>query len=136
HAFEEQAAELLDPAVLRKALSVQACRRCDRLAFTARHALESHAMPSIPCIPASLLLVGVGLPCIGVEDLLIDGLDAAGQMEVSPTAAGRALQLVGIQGCRRYNRPVRGCYCARDIVRHEGEAQLRKLLEYGATDWS
>ncbi|WP_026923486.1 hypothetical protein [Glycomyces arizonensis] len=93
-------------------------------------------MPSVPCIPASLLFVGMGLPCIGVEDLLVDGLGSAEQMAVSPTAAGRALQLVGIQGCRRYNRSTAGCYCARDVVRHEGEEHLRRLLEYGAADWS
>lgn len=136
HGFEEQATTLLDPTVVRKALSVRACRQCDRLALAARYALETDTMPSVPCIPASLLLVGAGLPCIGVEDLLIDGFDAMDQMEVSPTTAGRVLQLVGVQGCRRHNRPVAGCYCARDIVRHEGEEQLRKLLEYGAADWS
>lgn len=134
--FEEQAAALLDPAVLRKATSIQACRRCDRLAIAARYALESNVMPSLPCVPASLLLAGMGLPCIGVEDLLIGGLDSVGQPEVSPVAAGRVLQLVGIQGCRRHDRSTAGCYCARDIVRHEGEDQLKRLLEYGATDWS
>lgn len=136
HGFEEQAASLLTPAVLRKTLSAQACRRCDRLALAARYALESNVMPSAPCIPASLLLVSAGLPCIGVENLLIDGLDAVDQMEFSPTTAGRALQLVGVQGCRRQNRPVLDCYCARDIIRHEGEEQLRKLLKYGAADWT
>lgn len=132
--FEEQASQFLTSAVLHKATSAHACRRCDRLAFAARYALESNEMPPLPCL--SLVLAGMGMPCLGIEDLLIDGLESAAEMEFSPTATGRVLQLVGVQACRRRGRRTQDCYCARDIVRHEGEEQLMRLLKSGASDWA
>lgn len=133
--FEEQASNLLAPAALRKATSAHACRRCDRLALAAQFALETNEIPQPPPCVAMLLAVSTGMPCIGIEDLLIDGFEAAADEEVSPVAAARALQLVGIQACRRRGRPTQDCYCARAVVRHEGERQLMRILDRGTSDW-
>lgn len=131
--FEDQASQVLGPAAMKRTTSAQACRRCDRLAFAAQYALDTGELPDLPCV--SLLLAGMGLPCLGVEDALVGALGAGSGMTVSPIAAGRVLQLIGVQACQRRNRSVQDCFCARAVVRDEGEGQLMKLLRYGTGDW-
>lgn len=131
--FDEQASRLLDPKVYRKAISGRACHRCEALAKAAAFALENDEVPA-PSIFLSCLLAGAGLPCVGVEDLLVSGFPSAGE-GLSPVMVGRTMQLIGVQACLRRGRSIRNCYCARDIVRFEGEPTLTRLLKSGAHDW-
>jgi hypothetical protein len=131
--FEDQASKALDSTAMKKVVSAQACRRCEGLAFAAQFALDTGEMPDLPCM--SLLLASMGLPCLGVEDALVSALVEGAGMAVSPITAGRVLQLVGIQACQRRGRLVQDCFCARAVVRDEGEGQLKTLLRYGASGW-
>lgn len=51
------------------------------------------------------------------------------------SAAARSLQIVGIYVCIAGNCDLAGCACLRDVVKSEGEARLKRLVQGAMEDW-
>lgn len=135
NAVDEQADRLLQPQVAKKTRSRAACRKCAALSRLARQSLETNSLPPMPCL--STMLMAAGMPCIGVEDLLITDLSQIDDNSpvVSPATAARAMQVVGIQACKRWGKSVYQCYCARDISLREGDQRLKEIMRLGSNNW-
>ena len=131
---DAQLSSFLNGRVAQKAQSRSACSKCRSLSQVARITLEEESIRPMPIFSA--MLASLGLPCIGVEDLMLGDFNGANPSPgVSPIVAGRAMQVVGIRACRARGKAAFECYCVRDVYRNEGDQRLKRLIELGSSNW-